>query len=120
MSINRYTWEGEVTRVVDGDTFDLELQLGFGIAISDRFRLAGVDTPEIRGEERPDGLAAVDFVHDWLADARLIAVDRLPLTVRTHKSRGKHGRWVAEIFNLKGESLASALLANGLAEAVDW
>ncbi|GAG20500.1 unnamed protein product, partial [marine sediment metagenome] len=44
-----YTYRAKLDRVVDGDTVDLFVDLGFNICIKDRFRLLGIDTPELRG-----------------------------------------------------------------------
>ncbi len=47
-----YNYNAKITNVVDGDTFDFEIDLGFGITYKNRLRLYGVDTPEVRGSER--------------------------------------------------------------------
>ena len=43
-----YTYAARLVRVVDGDTVDLDIDLGFHITVRERFRLAGIDTPELR------------------------------------------------------------------------
>ena len=48
MKLN-YTYKAHVDRVVDGDTFDVTVDLGFRITTYQRLRLAGVETPEVRG-----------------------------------------------------------------------
>ena len=57
----------EIVRVVDGDTIDAIIDLGFGISITERIRLANVDAFEVRGEERTKGLTAKEFVTRLLA-----------------------------------------------------
>jgi endonuclease YncB( thermonuclease family) len=108
----------EVLRVVDGDTLDLSLSLGFGIRGAFRFRLAGVDAPEVRGARAEvRGKEATRFVIDWLG-ARAGS-----LTVRTYKGSdstvgigdGSFGRWLADVLAPYDESLADALVEANLA-----
>jgi len=80
----------------DGDTIDVTVDLGFGISHDIRLRLLNIDTPEVRGVERPEGLAAKQFVTEWIA-LRSIGNDDWPLVVRTRKT-GKYGRWLANIW----------------------
>lgn len=105
----------EILRVVDGDTIDARASLGFGITAAFRFRLAGVDTPEMFGRYAvPEGKEAQDFTADWL--------NSHPLLVRTYKSSqatvgigdGAFGRWLADFIDADtGESLAAALIGAG-------
>ena len=77
----------EVVRVIDGDTVDLVLDLGFGLFKKERVRIAGVDTPEKRTrnlKEKKLGYDATDFVEKWFATDR-------DIVVRTEKD-GKYGR----------------------------
>jgi len=105
-----YTYRAKVNRVVDGDTFDVTIDLGFGAFLKQRLRLARVDTPEVRGEERPEGLKAKEFVELWFGkwDGEII--------VKTTKERGKYGRYIAEVASPEDENLSDLLLAEGLAE----
>lgn len=112
-----YVYNAVVTRVVDGDTLDMTVDLGFKVCIDIRARLYGVDTPEIYGvkkesEEYQKGKAASEFVQAWL-DARPEV-----LTVKTIKdAKGKYGRYLVTVIDpLTEESLNEALVANGHAE----
>jgi micrococcal nuclease len=101
----------QVVRIVDGDTFDLLIDLGFDVHTRSRVRLLGADTWEVRGEEREDGLKAKRRVLELIP----------PLTdvrIRSHKggSRGKYGRWLAEVLYQEGEewlSLGDILIKEG-------
>jgi micrococcal nuclease len=56
-----YVYKAKLDRVVDGDTVDANIDLGFDISINKRIRLAGIDTPETRTrnkEEKVKGLAS--------------------------------------------------------------
>ncbi len=86
-----WTYYATVARIVDADTFDLVIDLGFGVSIKERIRLAGVDAWETRGEERPEGLAAKAFVEEVMPVGSVVMI-------RTDKDRGKYGRYIAEVW----------------------
>jgi endonuclease YncB( thermonuclease family) len=109
----------EVTRVVDGDTVDCRIALGFGLEATFRFRVAGIDTSEVYGADAsPEGATASAFTADWLA-AR-----KGQLLVRTSKGNpstagignGAFGRWLGTFIGPDGESLADDLRAAGHAK----
>lgn len=120
-----YTYAAYVTRIVDGDTLDVSIDLGFKVWVKERVRLFMVNTPETYGvkkesEEYQRGMAAKEFVEDWLGqspDRRVIlrSVDGKPL------GQGKYGRWLAEVERASdGASLNQALLESGHAESVTY
>lgn len=85
-----YEYRVEIKRVVDGDTVDVDIDLGFGIWMrNERIRLMGIDTPESRTrdlEEKKYGLAAKKFLQNMLDDEGGI-------TLKTNKdAEGKFGR----------------------------
>lgn len=103
----------EVLRVVDGDTVDLRLDLGFYLSAALRFRLLGIDAPELRGAaaERERARQATDYARTWLA----AALARHDLRAVTYRS-DHFGRWLADLIDgTNGASLADALVAGGLA-----
>ena len=65
-----YDYRAKIVKVVDGDTVDVDIDLGFGVWLKDeRVRLVGVDTPESRTRdlvEKAFGLAAKQFVVDFV------------------------------------------------------
>lgn len=75
-------------RVIDADTIDFEVDLGYHITKRIRVRLMSVDAPEIRGAERPIGLIAKQFVEDILSKAEQLEV----FTIK----KGKYGRWIGD------------------------
>lgn len=103
-----WTYKAEVLDVIDGDTLDLRVDLGFHTYTRVRVRLADVDTNEIYGvrkesEEYKLGMEQTKFVKEWLPDDGHV-------TIRTEKDEtGKYGRWIARIYS-DGEQLADALL----------
>lgn len=69
MPLLPYTYKATVTKVYDGDTFTINIDLGFYIVWNDQvIRLARVNTPEIRGIEREDGLKVRDIVASLIFD----------------------------------------------------
>ena len=105
-----YEYTALVTKVIDGDTIDAEVDLGFGIYTKRRFRLAGIDTPEVRTrdkEEKAAGLESKKVVQDMILGKRI--------TVQTDKA-GKYGRYLAYIILSDGTNLNEYLVENGYAE----
>lgn len=89
-----FVYPAQVVRVVDGDTLDVEIDLGFHIRTKERVRLYDIDTPEIFGSTaEPRGQAARAFVEWWLPEDRRVVLDS-----RKYDARGKYGRVLADIF----------------------
>ena len=89
-----YEYKCKVLRVVDGDTVDVDIDLGFDMWIhNERVRLYGIDTPESRTrdlEEKKAGLFAKDVVEHYLPVGS-------KQVLRTHKDKvGKYGRVLGE------------------------
>ena len=103
--------------VVDGDTLDVTVDLGFQTRRNVRLRLYGVDTAEIYGvddtsDEYERGMTHARFVADWLDDARDANPNApWPLRVYTLRVAGKYGRYVADVLDDDGDSLVGALYA---------
>ena len=86
-----YEYRCEIVRVVDGDTVDINIDLGFGVWLNDeRVRLMGVDTPESRTSDKVEklfGYAAKAFV-----EAALPVGSMQQLATKKYDSKGKFGR----------------------------
>ena len=90
----------EINRVVDGDTIDVTIDLGFDLYKKERVRVAGIDTPEKRTrdlEEKALGIDATNWLKDKLEDT--IAGDE-ELTIRTELKggMGKYGRLLGWLY----------------------
>ena len=85
-----HEYRATVIRVVDGDTVDLDIDLGFFMTTRQRIRLAHIDAPEKRGQCKHAGIGAMRFLEKMLATEK-------PLYVRTTKT-GKFGRWLGELW----------------------
>jgi len=67
----------KITGVVDGDTINVDIDLGFNVSFSQRVRLAGIDTPESRTKDKFEktlGLEAKEYLKSKLKDATLIVI----------------------------------------------
>jgi len=67
----------KITNVVDGDTIDVEIDLGFDISFSSRVRVAGIDTPESRTKDKIEkalGLESKEYLKSKLKDAGLVVI----------------------------------------------
>lgn len=102
-----YVYRARVVRVVDADTVDLAVSLGFGIEVLSRVRLAGVDAPEMK---TADGRAARDRV------AALLPVDSETCLKTDGDRRDKFGRLLGRLELPDGLVLNDWLLENGLAK----
>jgi micrococcal nuclease len=86
----------KVTKVVDGDTIDVDIDLGFDISFSSRVRLAGIDTPESRTLDKMEkalGLEAKAYLKSQIDSAKTIVI-------KTEKmnSSEKYGRILGWLF----------------------
>lgn len=108
-----YTYAARVVQVYDGDTIKADVDLGFGVTLrKETFRLYGVDAPEMRGADRPQGILA----RDWLR-ARVLGRE---VTLKTIKDRkGKYGRWLAIICDANGDVIED-MVAAGLVARKDY
>jgi micrococcal nuclease len=106
-----YTYKATVNSIYDGDTIRVDIDLGFGVIFRDQsLRLLGIDTPEVRGEERLHGLISKAFV-----------VQRIPvgsvIKIVTQKDRKeKFGRYLATVYyGEESNNLNEELLNSGMA-----
>ena len=85
-----YTYRATCTKVIDGDTVELDVDLGFHTSITIRGRLHNVNAPELfTGTNRENGLKAKEYL-ETLVTGR-------PLVVTTYKDHTSFGRWIVEI-----------------------
>jgi micrococcal nuclease len=106
-----YVYGCSVLRVIDGDTVEASVDLGFGVHIVEKLRLYGIDAPELRGPSRPAGEAARDFLVELLGESDVLWCQ----TVKDR--RGKFGRFLAVLWN-GSQSLNRRMIAAG--HAVKW
>jgi micrococcal nuclease len=104
----------EVTNVVDGDTIDVVIDLGFDILFMSRVRLAGIDTPESRTSDKAEkvlGLEAKEYLKKQIKAAKNIVI-------RTEKmdSSEKYGRILGWVYlDGSSESVNNKMINDGYA-----
>ena len=108
----------QVLKVVDGDTIDASIDLGFDISLEKRIRLAGIDTPESRTtnvKEKSMGLESKEWIKKTLEGAKDILIKtELP------DSTEKYGRIIGHLFiNGQETSLNNQMITDGYALAYD-
>jgi len=96
-----YEYQARCVEVVDGDTIDVDVDLGFNMRRTIRLRLADVDTHETYGvshnsREYRRGVRETEFVRDWLPSIDAVDPPAWPIMVATDK-RGKFGRYLATV-----------------------
>ena len=112
-----YEYKARVTRVYDGDTITVDIDLGFFVVLKNQtIRLFGLDAPEIRGEERDAGLVS----KRWLRSK----VENQDIIIRTVKdAKGKYGRWIGTILLTEGDeqiNINDEMIKTGMATYVEY
>lgn len=105
-----YEYRAFVRKVYDGDTITVDFDLGFDILLKNqKIRLARINTPEVRGEERPEGLISRDVLREKISNKWVI--------IKTQKDKkGKYGRWLGEVW-INEVCMNDWLLKEGYAKA---
>lgn len=100
-----YEYKAVIYNVVDGDTFDAKVDLGYYVTLDLRFRVLDIDCPETFGEEREEGEKVSTYVRGLLEGNEV--------TIQSEKS-DSFGRWLAHV-DIDGIDLADHLLEKGYA-----
>jgi micrococcal nuclease len=115
MNTNEY--EVKVLKVVDGDTVDVDINLGFGIVLTDeRVRIMGIDTPESRTSDKVEkvfGLAAKARLKELLDEEAILITTE---DKHGEDMKGKFGRVLGD-FRVGGKTVTEILIEEGHAVA---
>lgn len=106
-----YLYSGTVVKVIDGDTIDVRVDLGFSIFTDTRFRLFGIDTPEKTSKiatVREIAILATNFLKNTI-EGKKITIESI--------SKDKYGRWLAKVHFLDGATINEQLVSLGLAKS---
>jgi len=105
---NLYYYKAKIVSVYDGDTVTADIDLGFKTWVKgEKLRLYGINAPELRGEEREEGLKSRDYLRGLILGKEVL--------IKTRKDkRGKYGRYLAEII-LDGVNINDKLVEDGYA-----
>jgi micrococcal nuclease len=117
MEITLYHYNAKVTKVYDGDTITVDIDLGLSTWVrGEKIRLARINAPEVRGEQRPQGLVAAEFLRNLLIDQEVI--------IQTIKDKkGKYGRYIGDVWLQQGEQWTNAsdlMVQNGYAQYAEY
>lgn len=86
-----YQYQAHITRVYDGDTVTVDIDLGLNVWVrNEKVRLYGINAPELRGMERPQGIESRDHLRELILDKDVIIE-----TIKDKK--GKYGRYLGII-----------------------
>lgn len=112
---NLYWYRASCVRVIDGDTADLLIDLGYKIRVEQRVRLFGLNAPETKGTTKEAGLKTKGRLAELIVGKELW-VDSMK------DSQEKYGRYLVEIWTKVGDtktliSVNQQLIQEGLAEA---
>ena len=117
-----YEYSVRVDRVVDGDTVDCWIDLGYNLQIHKRIRFAGVNAPETRTrnkEEKKRGLKAKEWLINKI-DPKVVGSEK-QILLKSYEY-GKYGRVIGELFIVSGsrkQSINKMMLAEGLVTEYD-
>jgi micrococcal nuclease len=115
-----YEYKATLDRIVDGDTMDLIIDMGFKMTTNQRIRLANINTPETYGQKHDSdeykaGMKAKNYVIKRFEDNDNI------VRIETSKLTGKYGRYIGVIWFADSEtSLNDELVEKGLAEVAHY
>ena len=112
----------KINKVVDGDTIDVTIDLGFDLYKKERVRVAGIDTPEKRTrnlEEKALGIDATNWLKAKLAEA-ITGDDELTIRTELSGGIGKYGRLLGWLYIGDGDvSLNEEMITQGYAWSYD-
>jgi micrococcal nuclease len=109
-----YEYRCKINRVVDGDTVDVDIDLGFGVILADeRVRIMGIDTPESRTSDKVEkifGLAAKERLKELLGKEAIL---RTEINKDGEDMKGKFGRVLGDFLTPDGERVTKILVNEG-------
>jgi len=103
-----YEYKAFVRKVYDGDTITVDIDLGFDVILKNqKIRLSKINTPEVRGKSREEGIKVRNIVRERISNKWVI--------IKTTKDKkGKYGRWLGTVYEYGvEESLNDWLLNEG-------
>lgn len=109
-----YEYKAKINRVVDGDTVDVDIDLGFGVWLHDeRVRIMGIDTPESRTSneiEKVFGIAAKNRLKQLLGDTAIL---KTQVDKSGEDAKGKFGRILGDFVAPDGRMVTEILIEEG-------
>jgi len=116
MTQNEY--DVKVLKIVDGDTVDVDIDLGFGVTLTDeRVRIMGIDTPESRTRDKVEkvfGLASKKRLKELLGKTAIL---KTQINKNGEDMKGKFGRILGDFVSVDGRMVTDILVEEGHAVA---
>ena len=113
-----YEYKCKVNKVIDGDTVDVDIDLGFGVVLTDeRVRIMGIDTPESRTRDKVEklfGLASKKRLKELLAKYCVLKTE---INKNGEDMKGKFGRVLGDFVATDGRMITDILIEEGYAVA---
>ena len=113
-----YEYRAKVVKVIDGDTVDVDIDLGFGIVLTDeRVRIMGIDTPESRTRDKVEkvfGLASKKRLKELLGKTTIL---KTQINKNGEDMKGKFGRILGDFVSADGRMVTDILVEEGHAVA---
>lgn len=108
MDKNLYVYRSKVISVYDGDTITCDIDCGFGVILrKQKIRLYGINTPEVRGDSKNEGIKVRDILREKILDKDIYLES-------IKDKKGKYGRWLG-IVHYDGVNINDWLLDNNYA-----
>ena len=113
MADKLYFYKAYVEKVYDGDTITCTIDCGFGLSMkTQKIRLYGINTPELRGDEKKDGIVARDQLRSKILHQNVL--------IETFKDKkGKYGRYLGTIY-FENVNINDWLVQNGYAVRAEY
>ena len=109
-----YEYKCKVLRVVDGDTVDVDIDLGFGIVLSDeRVRIMGIDTPESRTRDKVEKLFGKASKHRLESLLGKVAILKTQINKDGEDMKGKFGRVLGDFVTEDGRMATEVMIEEG-------
>jgi len=109
-----YEYRAHINRVVDGDTVDVDIELGFGVVLADeRVRIMGIDTPESRTSDKVEkvfGLASKERLKSLLGKTAILKTE---ISKDGEDMKGKFGRILGDFLTKDGRRVTEILIEEG-------
>jgi len=113
-----YEYRAKVLKVIDGDTVDVDIDLGFGVVLTDeRVRIMGIDTPESRTRDKVEkkfGLASKARLKELLGKTAIL---KTQINKNGEDMKGKFGRILGDFVSVDGRMVTDILVEEGHAVA---
>ena len=108
-----YKYKAKVISVYDGDTITVDIDLGMGVWLKDqKIRLYGLNSPEVRGTERLDGLRSRYYLSQMI-EGKMIVLETIK------DSKGKYGRYLGNVW-FEGNCLNDLMVEKGYAQRKEY